>query len=183
VHQRHFFKFFLILSSLRPLLNQSKLSLSNVRPAQLAKFSSHVPGGHVSELWIEMGPCQIWAYFWPAVNRRQTHLWIGYFWPNLIIFFWPVGKKLKNFRFSGEILAGSTWPGQPPLGYSDLTHIWLWLWWVRVKFFWPGSVRVIFLLHGSGQVRSDQGTTCCVVHPWSRSHPSCGYIKFSLYSP
>jgi len=40
------------------------------------------------------------AYFWPAVNKRPTHLRPGYFptWPEEI-FFDPKGKKLKNLTF------------------------------------------------------------------------------------
>jgi len=44
------------------------------------------------------------AYFWPAVNKRLTRLWPGYFLtqPKEILFD-PNGKKLKNLGFFGEI--------------------------------------------------------------------------------
>jgi len=44
------------------------------------------------------------AHFWPAVNKRPTRLWPGYF-PTrpVAIFFDPKWKKLKNLMFLGEI--------------------------------------------------------------------------------
>jgi len=64
-----------------------------------------------------MGPDPTRAYFWPAVNKRQTRPWPGYFltWPEEI-FFDPKGKKLKNLMFLGELFQIQTqtidgWPG------------------------------------------------------------------------
>jgi len=44
------------------------------------------------------------AYFWPAVNKKLTHLWPRYFLtrPEEILFD-PKQKKLENLWFSGEI--------------------------------------------------------------------------------
>jgi len=57
------------------------------------------------DVWlVEMDPDPTRAYFLPAVNKRPTRLWPGYFptWPEAI-FFDPKGKKLKNLTFLGEI--------------------------------------------------------------------------------
>jgi len=53
---------------------------------------------------LEMGPDPTRAYFWPAVKKRPTRLWPGYF-PTLPedILFDPRGKKLKNLTFLEEI--------------------------------------------------------------------------------
>jgi len=69
------------------------------------------------------------AYFWPAVNKRPTRLWPGYF-PTRpeAIFFDPKGKKLKNLTFLGEIFWILT---QTINGWPDPT---------RVKIFWPGPI-------------------------------------------
>jgi len=46
---------------------------------------------------LEMGPDPTRAYFWPAVNKRPTRLWPGYFLTRPEeIFFRPEGKKLNN---------------------------------------------------------------------------------------
>jgi len=37
------------------------------------------------------------AYFWPAVNKRPTRLWPGYFLTWAKDFFWPEGKKIEKF--------------------------------------------------------------------------------------
>jgi len=34
---------------------------------------------YVCTFWVEMGPDLNRSYFWPAVNKRLTHLWLGYF--------------------------------------------------------------------------------------------------------
>jgi len=62
---------------------------------------------------IEMGPNPTRAYFWPAVNKRLTCLWPGYF------LTWPEGKKLKNLTFLGEIFQNQT---QTIYGWPDPTQ-------------------------------------------------------------
>jgi len=68
-----------------------------------------------------MGPDPTQAYFWPAVNKRPTWLWPGYFLTRSEeIVFDPKSKKLKNLGFLGEIFkhkhkpktADPTWPKQ-----------------------------------------------------------------------
>jgi len=69
-----------------------------------------------------------WAYFWPAVNKRPTRLWPGYF-PTRpeAIFFDPKGKKLKNLMFLDEIFQILT---QTINGWPD-------------KKFWPGPITTV----------------------------------------
>jgi len=89
---------------------------------------------HLSVL-LEMGPDLTRAYFWPAVNKRPTPLWPGYFSTQTEeIFFEPNGKKLKNLTFLGEIFQIQTqtingWPNPshkkltwPNLGQKILTQ-------------------------------------------------------------
>jgi len=90
-----------------------------------------------------MGPELTRAYFWPAVNNRPTCLWLGYFLTQpKEVFFWPVGKKLKNLRFLGEIFQIQTQiiNGWPDLGQKFLIRIgfsqFLLLWLVRVTHLW-----------------------------------------------
>jgi len=67
------------------------------------------------------------AYFWPAVNKRQTRPWRGYFLTRPEeIFFDPKVKKMKNLTFLGEIFQTQTIDGWPNL--------------IRVKIFWPGPI-------------------------------------------
>jgi len=56
-----------------------------------------------------------WAHFWPAINKRQTRLWPGYFLTqyNEIIFDLK-SKKLKNSGFLGEIFLTQTKDGCNP---------------------------------------------------------------------
>jgi len=68
-----------------------------------------------------MGPDPTPAYFWPAVKKRLTRLWPGWYfltWPK-DIFFDPKGKKLKNLMFLGEIFQIQT---QTLNGWPDLTR-------------------------------------------------------------
>jgi len=77
-----------------------------------------------------MGPDPTRAYFWPAVNKRPTRLWPGYF-PTQPeeIFSDPLkGKKFKNLMFLGEIFPIQT---QTINGWPDPT---------QVKNFWPGPI-------------------------------------------
>jgi len=78
---------------------------------------------------IEMGPDPTRAYFRPAVNKRPTRLWPGYF-PTRpeAIFFYRKGKKLKILTFLGEIFQILT---QTINGWPNPT---------RVKIFWPGPI-------------------------------------------
>jgi len=70
-----------------------------------------------------MGPDPTWAYFWPAVNKRPTHLWPGNFLTRPKANF--QGKKLENFVFLGEIFQTQTidggWP-DPTWGQNILTR-------------------------------------------------------------
>jgi len=71
-------------------------------------------------LRLEMVPDPTRAYFWPAVNKRPTRLWPGYFLTRPeAIFFDPKGKKLKNLTFIGEIFEIQT---QTINGWPDPTR-------------------------------------------------------------
>jgi len=65
------------------------------------------------------------AYFWPAVNKRPTRLWPGYF-PTRpeAIFFDPKEKKLKNLTFLAEIswILNQTINGRPDPSHKKLTR-------------------------------------------------------------
>jgi len=122
----------------------SKVSSGWVRSGPISTFGSINPWlkqGHPHIL--EMGPDPTRAYFWPAVNKRPTWLWPGYFltWPKAI-FFDPRGKKLKNLTFLGEIFEIQTqaingWPNptQATKNWPDPTW---------VKNFGPGPITTIF---------------------------------------
>jgi len=65
------------------------------------------------------------AYFWPAVNKRPTRLWLGYFSTQpKEIFFDPKGEKLKNLMLLGEIFQSQTQTinGWPDPGQKILTR-------------------------------------------------------------
>jgi len=55
------------------------------------------------------------AYFWPAINKRPTCLWPGYFLTlsDPMRFFYPKGNKLKNLGFLEEIFQTQTKDGWP----------------------------------------------------------------------
>jgi len=84
-------------------------------------------------------PDPTWAYFWPAVNKRQTHLWPGYFLTQPEeIFFDLKGKKLKNLIFWGEIFQIQT---QTKNGWPDTTQSTKnWPDPTRVNNFWPRPI-------------------------------------------
>jgi len=48
-------------------------------------------------LRLEMGPDPTQAYFWPAVNKRPTCLWPGYYWPYPKRFFLTRREKIEKF--------------------------------------------------------------------------------------
>jgi len=90
---------------------------------------------------IEMGPDPTHAYFWPAVNKRLTCLWPGYFstWPKEIFF--DLKEKIEKFYILEEIFQIQTqtingWPNQtrPEPQKIDPT---------RVKNFWPGPITIV----------------------------------------
>jgi len=71
------------------------------------------------------------AYFWPAVNKRPTRLWPGYFLtqPKEIFltrrfFFWHKGKTIENLTFLGETFQTQTQTinGWPDPGQKFLTR-------------------------------------------------------------
>jgi len=85
-------------------------------------------------LILEMGPDPTWTYFWPAVNKRPTSLWPGYF------LAWSKGEKMKNLVFLGEIfqtqtqskMAGPTqakknWPGHITAWYKMQENTFFWI--------------------------------------------------------
>jgi len=81
-------------------------------------------------LWLEMGPDQTRTYFWPAVNKRPTRLWSGYFLilPNDI--FLTRRAKNEKFGFLGQNFQIHTqtingWPN-PGLKFLTRTHHYLW---------------------------------------------------------
>jgi len=76
-------------------------------------------------------PSPTWAYFWPAVNKRPTHLWPGYFLTHPEdIFFGSKRKKLIYFGFLGEIFHTQTkqrwltWPEQQNIEPALATFDW-----------------------------------------------------------
>jgi len=80
---------------------------------------------------VEMGLDPTRAYFWPAVNKRPTRLWPGYFLNRPEeIFFDPKGKTLKNLTFCGAIFQTQTqtidgwpiptWPEPQKLAWPNL---------------------------------------------------------------
>jgi len=78
-------------------------------------------------LVLEMKPDPTRAYFWPAVNKRPTHLWPGYFLTQLKEnFFDPRGKKLtkfdvfrENFQIQTQTINGWRDPGQKFLTLNE----------------------------------------------------------------
>jgi len=65
------------------------------------------------------------AYFWPAINKRPTRLWLGYFLTQPEeIFFWPEGKKMEKFdSFRGHFLNPNLkWLSQTVPSYKKLTR-------------------------------------------------------------
>jgi len=83
------------------------------------------------------------AYFWPAVNKRPTRLWPGYF-PTQpkAIFFEPKGKNWKIWRFRGNFLKSNPnhkWLTQP--NPTQATKNWPDTTWV--KNFWPGPISTL----------------------------------------
>jgi len=74
-------------------------------------YSSNIHSSHsIGWRWALNGPNQ--AYFWPALDKRPTYLWPGYFLtqPKEILF-WPKGKKMKIFTFLREIFQTQTIDG------------------------------------------------------------------------
>jgi len=73
-------------------------------------------------------PDPTWAYFWPAVNKRPTRLWPGYFltWPE-DIFFDPKWKKFAIFRgnFPTQTKTVNSWPNptQATKNWPDPTQV------------------------------------------------------------
>jgi len=84
---------------------------------------------------LEMDPSlpdPTWAYFWPAVYKRPTRLWPGYFLTRPEeIFFDPKRKKLNNLTFLGEIFQI---PTQTMNGWPDPT---------RATKNWPGPITTL----------------------------------------
>jgi len=81
---------------------------------------------------IELGPDPTRAYFWPAVNKRPTHLWPGYLLNGPKRFFWPEGLKIFNFDlFTGNFPNPNTnhrWLPRPvstraTKNWPDLTQV------------------------------------------------------------
>jgi len=68
-------------------------------------------------IWALTQPGPIWAYFWPAVNKRRTPYWAYvHFDPIRWDFFWPEGQKIEKFgifrgNFPNPIQRWLTWPG------------------------------------------------------------------------
>jgi len=62
--------------------------------------------GGQSMFELEMGPDPTRAYFWPAVNKRQAHIWPRYFLTRPDVIFLTLKEKywkiLKNFGFWGK---------------------------------------------------------------------------------
>jgi len=86
-----------------------------------------------NQFYLEMGPDPIWAYFWPAVNKRLARLSSRYFLfrPEAIFFFNIRREKLKNLTFLGEIFKTQTQTinGWPDLSYKNFLtqthHYWI----------------------------------------------------------
>jgi len=84
-----------------------------------------------------MGPNPTRAYFWPAVNKRSTCLWLSAFWPDPKRFFLTWREKIEIFYiFRGNF------PNSNP------NHKWL-TWHDWVKKFWPEPITTIvgFLIY------------------------------------
>jgi len=89
----------------------------------------------VFNLEMGLGPTQ--AHFWPAVNKRPTRLWLGYFLTRPHeIFFDPKGKILKNLRFWGKFSKSK--PKQKMADRPLATKYWPDL--TQVKNFRPGPI-------------------------------------------
>jgi len=71
-------------------------------------------------------PDSTWAYFWPAVNKRPTCLWHGYFLTQPKEIFLTRRENLKNLTFLGEIFQT-----KPKPLMADPT---------QVKNFWPWPI-------------------------------------------
>jgi len=87
---------------------------------RLLKFSSFEPAFYCFSIVNRDGhwPDPTQAYFWPAVNKRQTRLWPGYFLTSTQRdFYWPKGKNWKIWHFRGNFPNPNpkqkwlTWPG------------------------------------------------------------------------
>jgi len=76
---------------------------------------------------LEMCPDPTRTYFWPAVKKRPTLLWPGYFliWPNDIF----LTRRAKNWKI--ECFKGKFSKSIPKPKMADPT---------RVKIFWPGPI-------------------------------------------
>jgi len=48
-------------------------------------------------LIIEIGPDPTRAYFWPAVNKKPTRLWPGYFLTQIEVIFLTLKEKIEKF--------------------------------------------------------------------------------------
>jgi len=53
--------------------------------------------GSLNWIWALTRPNPIRTYLWPAVNKRPTWLWPGYFLTQPDDFFWPKGQKFDFF--------------------------------------------------------------------------------------
>jgi len=113
------------------------------RPSYLWIFTGKQKKGLVSSQRVVhrdgQWPDQTQAYFGPAVNKRPTRLWPGFFLTQPEeIFFEPKGKKLKNLALLVEIFQTQTingWPNLTRPKPQKINSTW-------VKKFWPKPITM-----------------------------------------